>query len=84
MPRIKGFYPTYYPEEIIRLGKLGFKRMYSGQVTLTTEPHFKEGMQPSFADIVVIPSTGEFMVLVTDPYGSCGEIAYGHAFAEKP
>ena len=80
---IKGFDPTFYPDEIKRLGQLGFVRMYTGQVTLTTEPHFKSGLQHCFADIVVIPKTGEFMVLVTDQQGVCLKFSFGHSFSEK-
>lgn len=85
MPRLKGFAPTYYPDEVKRIvTQFGFRRLFTGQVTATTESVFRDAMQPAIADVLVIPSTGEFMVLVSDQYGACGEIIFGGTFSANP
>jgi hypothetical protein len=82
---LTGYDPAYYPDEVKRLvTSFGFRRIFTGQITLTTEPHFKAAMTPVFADILVIPATEEFIVLVTDQYGACGEIAFGNTFSKNP
>jgi hypothetical protein len=84
-PGLKGYGPSYYPDEVKRvMNAFGFQRAFTGHVVATTQSQFAQAMTPRFADVLVVPKTGEFMVLVVDQYGTCGEIAFGGTFSDKP
>ena len=83
--KAKGYGASYYPDERQRLAKdYGHDRIFTGQVTLTTDREINGAMKPVFADVLVMRGNGEFCVLVVDQSGACATIAFGGTFSEKP
>lgn len=84
MLRFDGWGPCYYPDEISRLTKEGFRRMFTGIIATIAEPLFREAMRPAFFDVVFREKDACFSIFVVDPSGACAKLAIGGAFSDKP
>ncbi|MFD2257694.1 hypothetical protein ACFSSA_13505 [Luteolibacter algae] len=77
-------FSAYYPDEIKRILKLGWKRSFAGSVRHVNHPLFKENETAKYhCDILVEPKGGRFVVLITDISGTCFKIALGKEFSAK-
>ncbi len=77
-----GNFLTFYPDDIKRVSKLNYQRIYTGKVTVTTIKEFTSVTTPCFADIVV-NNEGRYMIILVDQNGASTEIAWGHDFSQK-
>jgi hypothetical protein len=71
-------FAAYYPDEVKRILKLGWKRRFAGNVRHVNHPLFRDNKTAEYyCDILVEPKGGRFVVLITDISWTCFKISYG-------